>query len=62
MPSDSYKYLPFSALPDLVLEFTLNKYAFFTSGYIEDVNSNPITGYADLGCRKIPVNQQLRSW
>lgn len=33
MPKSSYKYLPMLALEDLVLEFRLNPYAMFTSGY-----------------------------
>lgn len=33
MPKASYKFLPMIALEDLVLEFRLNPYAMFTSGY-----------------------------
>lgn len=33
MPKASYKYVPMLALEDLVLEFRLNPYAMFTSGY-----------------------------
>jgi len=32
MPQESFKLLPMSALRDLVIEFQLNPYAFFTSG------------------------------
>ena len=40
MPPESYKYIPMKALAtDLVLEFTLNKYAFFTSGFTDEVDS-----------------------
>lgn len=33
MPRASYKFLPMIALEDLVLEFRLNPFAMFTSGY-----------------------------
>ncbi|MCB0745452.1 MAG: hypothetical protein KDC67_16210, partial [Ignavibacteriae bacterium] len=33
MPRSSYKFLPMMALEDLVLEFRLNPFAMFTSGY-----------------------------
>lgn len=62
LPSESYKYIPFSALPDLVIEFTLNKYAFFTSGYVEDVNSAVIAAFTDCASQKVPLTQQPRYW
>lgn len=33
IPKENYKYLPMAALEDMVLEFRLNQYAMFTSGY-----------------------------
>lgn len=61
MPSDSYKYMPFKALTqDLVLEFTLNQYAFFTSGFNED-KDGVLTGVTDLGCFKAGITQQNRA-
>jgi len=40
MPRDTYKYIPMEALKDLLIEFRLNPYAFFTSGYTNDIDSN----------------------
>lgn len=37
MPRESYKYIPMSALEDLILEFRMNRAAVFTSGYNNDV-------------------------
>ena len=33
MPMESYKYIPMKALQDLIIEFRLNPFAMFTSGY-----------------------------
>lgn len=33
MPKESYKFIPMSILNELILEFRLNPYAMFTSGY-----------------------------
>jgi hypothetical protein len=35
MPKDSIKYIPMSTLQDLILEFRINPYAVFTSGYAQ---------------------------
>lgn len=37
MPKESYKYIPMKALQELILEFRLNPYAMFTSGYNDSV-------------------------
>ena len=50
MPTESYKYLPMKAFKDLILEFRLNPYAFFTSGYTNDVNDGA------------PVNNNNATW
>lgn len=39
MPKEHYKYIPLSALDDLVLEFRMNPNAMFTSGYKPYANS-----------------------
>jgi hypothetical protein len=36
MPRESYKYIPMSILNELILEFRLNPFAMFTSGYNDD--------------------------
>ena len=33
MPKESYKYIPMTLLKDLMIEFRLNPFAMFTSGY-----------------------------
>lgn len=45
MPKDSYKYIPMKALNELIIEFRLNPYAMFTSGYADGAtNANSTTG------------------
>lgn len=39
MPTESFKLIPMRALRDLVMEFTLNPYAFFSGGYNADATS-----------------------
>lgn len=62
MPRDSIKYIPMSCLQDLILEFRINPYAVFTSGwafrkkdgtYDTVYNSNPSTH--DLLQRKFKI-------
>jgi hypothetical protein len=34
LPKENYKYIPLALFPNLMFEFRLNPYAFFTSGNI----------------------------
>lgn len=34
IPNESYRLIPMQALKNLMLEFRLNEYAMFTSGYL----------------------------
>lgn len=33
IPPDTYRYIPLSAFEELIFEFKLNPFAFYTSGY-----------------------------
>ena len=54
MPKESFKYIPMKLFKDLILEFRMNPYAMFTSGYINDVdNATPtITNLSHYGVNK----------
>lgn len=54
MPKESFKYIPMKLFKDLILEFRLNPYAMFTSGYINDVdNSAPTSAtFSHFGINK----------
>jgi len=43
MPKESYKYIPMSVLNELQLEFRLNPFAMFTSGYVDDPKITKLT-------------------
>jgi len=44
MPKECYKYIPIFAFRDLMMDFRINPYAFFTSGYMNDVTTGLATG------------------
>lgn len=52
MPMESYRYMPMKALKDLVIEVTLNRYAFFTSGGTLDFDDAVIDGTDKLSWNK----------
>lgn len=54
MPKESFKYIPMKLFKDLILEFRLNPYAMFTSGYINDVDdSTPVNAtFSTFGVNK----------
>lgn len=54
MPKESFKYIPMKLFKDLILEFRLNPYAMFTSGYINDVDNSVPTNntFSNFGVNK----------
>lgn len=54
MPKESFKYIPMKLFKDLILEFRLNPYAMFTSGYINDIdNATPtVNTFSNFGVNK----------
>jgi hypothetical protein len=62
MPKESYKYIPMKPLQELILEFRLNPYALFTSGYADGAsNLSNTTGNALLamGTTTNPMLQRI---
>lgn len=55
MPKEGLKYIPMSCLSDLILEFRINPYAVFTSGY-QFLNKN---GGYDAAYNSNPTNHNL---
>lgn len=53
MPKESYKYIPMKALQELILEFRLNPYAMFTSGYADGINT--FANGSTLGTTNFPM-------
>ena len=39
LPPDTYRYIPLAAFEELIIEFKLNQYAFYTSGYAATTNN-----------------------
>ena len=54
MPKESFKYIPMKLFKDLILEFRLNPYAMFTSGYMNDVDNSAPTNatFSHFGVNK----------
>ena len=40
LPPDTYRYIPLAAFEEIVFEFKLNPYAFYTSGYADVSGAN----------------------
>lgn len=50
-------------LKDLVIDLYMNKYAFFTSGYVGDFDTTPLVNFTtDSGAYKNRGAMQRRSW
>ena len=60
MPSESYKYVPLDGLRNLMLEFRLNPFAFFTSGYTNDTNDPFVADWTQMCIGKIPTTLAKR--
>ena len=62
MPKDSYKYVPMKALQELILEFRLNPYAMFTSGYADgasNINSTTLNSIKLMGEASNPMLSRI---